>query len=370
MTFLLDDDDVCDDNGDDNDVQDDDDDFLDANNDYIGAAYIDDDNYDDDVHGFFDADQNVHNNNDDFLDNDVRNDDFLDDDDDNFPDVDDDFPDDDDRTNDDDDFLDDGGDDFLDDDDVNSFREDNVHDDIRNNDEIEEDSSDVSTISKVSTSSLSSNSNIEEFNEELVMREWLFRTVNESSNILNGKVLLDVLNMYVKNATTKTLLDQLLTLIADILPDENNFPKTRYCFLKVLEGIMPHSYSENVVRHRICDTCFSYLGKWFTEPVVKVCKVCSSRDVNGVFIQFNIRAALQDAFEVGNLHHFIDKYEKECHENFDETDIFDIIAGSEMERLKDTVLFGKYDISLLCSTDGVPTDETIVVSYGQYKLKY
>lgn len=209
-----------------------------------------------------------------------------------------------------------------------------------------------STLSSDAAISVSSNastcSNFDNPEDERFRTEWLFEPLYEGTTTLNGDVLRQVLDIHITGAATKQVLDKTLKLIETVIPaGTNNFPKTRYFLLKTIKNLMPHSFSESVIRH---------IGRWDTVPPDTVCNICLNPDLNGLVLQFSIRSAIQEAFEVGNLHRYIDDFEEERNMKQRENIIYDITSGDEFKRLKDTVIHEKYDLCLMWNADGVPTD--------------
>lgn len=144
-----------------------------------------------------------------------------------------------------------------------------------------------------------------------------------------------------------------MKLLTCLLPSSSNLPKTKYFLYKNLDTILPKC-SEPVLKHRFCNSCFKYLGKWDLKPSISICDACQSTKINGMFLEYNIRSILEQAFQMKNLQNLIDQYQEEC-KSRDDNYIYDINSGSEYNKLTQCTMSGKYDILLVWFVDGIPT---------------
>ena len=159
---------------------------------------------------------------------------------------------------------------------------------------------------------------------------------------------------FIQNAITKKCLDHLLQLLLFLLPKPNNFPRSKYLFLKLLFSLLP-ARDDLITKHQICEECCHYLGIYCKKTYKKTCDQCKSENVNGVFLQYNLKQVFIDAFENRNLANLIDKH-KECQE--EENYICDATSGTQYQKLKQDVLTGKYDLCLLWNTDGASVSKS------------
>lgn len=61
--------------------------------------------------------------------------------------------------------------------------------------------------------------------------EWFFEPIYEGANSLNGHILIQILDIFVTNASTKQVLDKTIKLAAALVPEgTSNFPENRYFF--------------------------------------------------------------------------------------------------------------------------------------------
>ena len=78
------------------------------------------------------------------------------------------------------------------------------------------------------------------------------------------------------------------------------------------------SHCDALKRHKFCNSCQKYLGLWGANPEVSECIVCQSLNVNGMFLEYSVRAQLIDAFQVRRLGELIADYREKIN-NRDES---------------------------------------------------
>ena len=192
--------------------------------------------------------------------------------------------------------------------------------------------------------------------------EYLNKKIYTSSEVTVGEAVLDVLEFYIENCSTKVSIEKLLKLLNKMVPKPNNIPKTKYHLTKLLEKLLPFQYEE-IQKYRVCEECSHFLGNWKQKPQVTVCESCKSKLVNGIFVQYNLKSLLKNAFENQNLKNLIDEYTDK--QRRDSNFVSDITSGSSYKELKNTVLINDYDLCLLWNVDGLPISNS---SKGQVYL--
>ena len=96
-------------------------------------------------------------------------------------------------------------------------------------------------------------------------------------------------------------------VINAILPQPNSLPKTKYAFMKIINDIIPNS-EEIITKHRICENCSEYISKW--DKKIVNCPICNSSNVNGIFVEYDPKFVLKNAFENRKLKKFMDIFNK------------------------------------------------------------
>ena len=168
------------------------------------------------------------------------------------------------------------------------------------------------------------------------------------------EALHQIMLFYIQNGITKKCLDHLVRLLLFLLPKPNNFPRSKYLFLKLLFSLLPQE-NELITKHQICEECCHFLGIYSKKNCKKTCDQCKSNNVNGIFLEYNLKQVFIDAFEHRNLATWIDKH-RECTEA-DENYITDATCGTKYQEIKQ-VLTGRYDLCLLWNTDGASVSKS------------
>ena len=182
--------------------------------------------------------------------------------------------------------------------------------------------------------------------------EWINTLLYENSGINLGNAISRILKYFIKNSLTKTALYELMDLLDFFLPKPNNLPKTKYQFNKIINKILPNS--NNVIqKHRICEKCSGYIGKWNDTIEVTTCENCDSSEVKGIFVEYDLKSVLKNALEHQNLSDLLKTHQQSV-DNNSEDYISDITSGSKYKYLKRYVIPGILDIVLLWGIDGVP----------------
>lgn len=180
--------------------------------------------------------------------------------------------------------------------------------------------------------------------------QWTQEPLYVDSSVTVGESVYKILDFYFKNSLSKRCVDSVLDLLNVLLPQPNNLPRTRHQLYKLLNTLMPEK-SDNIKKHRVCETCSNYLGEW-SSTEKDICPSCTSNETNGLFVEYNLQSLLTHAFEVRNLHTLIDEHRSAVSD--DPSIICDLTGGAEYTRLKHEVITEIYDICLLWSTDGMP----------------
>lgn len=114
----------------------------------------------------------------------------------------------------------------------------------------------------------------------------------------------------------KRSLERLISLLHFALPTPNNFPKNKYHFLKLLFSLLPQ-HTDLIKKYQICEDCMHYIGVLNKNNRVPSCEACHGSNVNGCFVEYNLRQIIKDSFETRNLRELIDEHQKEkVDENF------------------------------------------------------
>lgn len=135
----------------------------------------------------------------------------------------------------------------------------------------------------------------------------LNQTLYENADVSVGEAVYYILEFFKDNCESKKGLERLIKLINLLLPKPNNLPKTKYHLMNLLEKLTPAGYEE-IKKHRTCEECSHYLGEWDIEPKVTVCEACNSSKVNGMFVEYNIKSLIKNAFENRDLKYLIDNF--------------------------------------------------------------
>ena len=184
--------------------------------------------------------------------------------------------------------------------------------------------------------------------------DWLKKKLYTGGEITVGEAFYQIMLFFLRNAITKKALDNLITLLFILLPKPNYFPRSKYLFLKLLFSLIPN-HRGTIVKHQSCEECCHYLGIYSKQSRKKICDQCNSNDVNGEFLQYNLKQVFIDAFENRHLANLIDKHQ-DCEENEDY--ICDVNSATQYRKLEQERLQGKYDLCLLWNTDGVSVSKS------------
>lgn len=107
----------------------------------------------------------------------------------------------------------------------------------------------------------------------------------------------------------------------------------------------------------MCENCSHYLGPLPSSPPITECEDCKSTKVNDVFIEYNLKQLIKDAFEVRDLKNLIEIHSKE-NENNNDSFICDFTSGSKYKMFKQEAIKNEYDVCLLWNTDGAPVSKS------------
>ena len=140
------------------------------------------------------------------------------------------------------------------------------------------------------------------------------------------------------------------------LPKPNNLVKNKYEFLKLLQTLLPDS-NDVIKKHIICENCYHYLGLPNSVTRTTECENCRVKNMHSVFIEYNLKTLIKDAFEVRDLKKLIDEYSN-CNENIDPNIISDFTTAGEFKKLKENTLKNPYDLCLIWNTDGAPVSNS------------
>lgn len=202
-----------------------------------------------------------------------------------------------------------------------------------------------------------SDSNLEQSHQEPEYEKdiddyWYNKLLYENSEITVGEAVLKVLDIYIQNRQAKKSLNHILKTMYELLPKPNKLPKTKHLLLKQLDKLFPKN-DKLFEKHRICENCGFYLGKWSATPKISTCENCQSDEINAAFFEFDLGSLLKHLFEFRNLGDF---FIAKAREIVDDNYITDVTSAPVYRDLKSEVIKNIYDVFLLTNTDGfVPT---------------
>ena len=178
---------------------------------------------------------------------------------------------------------------------------------------------------------------------------WLTEKLHNYTDSTLGETIHKIMTFFVEDCLKKKSLEKLLILLDDLLPKPNKLPKTRYFLDKLLHSLLPQ-HEDLIKRHQFCEDCYHYLRELGKGSQILLCNQCKNDNVNGMFIEYNIKEVLKNAFEERDLRNLIDKHRE--NEKNDNNIVCDFTSGSEYKQLKENVLKGDYDVCLAWNTDG------------------
>lgn len=111
--------------------------------------------------------------------------------------------------------------------------------------------------------------------------------------------------------------------------------------MRFLEKIMPEN-SSITKKHRFCENCSHYLGDYNAQPPVIECENCNSNKINGVFVEYDLKSCIRDAFEVRNLSFLINAHSRLAPP--DNNFVTDITTSTNFRKLKQEFLPGDNDV--------------------------
>lgn len=117
----------------------------------------------------------------------------------------------------------------------------------------------------------------------------------ENSKITVDQCVFDLLNYYVRYKITKAALEETLKMQINMLPADNNMPKTLFQLFQYVERIAPPC---KIIKHFYCKMCLFYIG---TNEKVERCASCDIKRNNGFFFEFDICDQITYLFEKKNL---------------------------------------------------------------------
>ena len=135
------------------------------------------------------------------------------------------------------------------------------------------------------------------------------------------------LTFYLKNPSlTKKGLYEIFEIVREFLPKPHKLPNNKYYLTKFLEKIMPPQ-QEIIKKHRICEKCSYYLGEYNNSRELDVCETCESKEIDGIFVEYDLKLILKNAFETRNLGSLINLQNQR--EKNDSNYIYDISCGTQ-----------------------------------------
>ncbi|CAD6225598.1 GSCOCG00011837001-RA-CDS [Cotesia congregata] len=172
--------------------------------------------------------------------------------------------------------------------------------------------------------------------------------LHENSNVTTDECVLQLLDFYVKHNIMKIALQQLLQMQLNILPADNQLPKTVYKLFQYAQNIAPVC---RVIKHYYCRKClFNSKSQMIKKKITFECSICAttnSKDFS-FFHEFDIGDQIRILFENYNL---AEKLKKPTLQNVD--NISDIVDGSEYIRVNSRNQRGNFDLTLILNTDGL-----------------
>ena len=183
---------------------------------------------------------------------------------------------------------------------------------------------------------------VEEVGEEsLYLGDLGSCSLYSTTDITQDEAILKVLNIYLKNNCIKSCLNDIITLICELLPRDNTMPSSIWQTISHVNSLAPPL---EYVKHYYCSKCLVYFGL----EMLPTCEVCHTDNSNGVFYEFDIENMVRVLFEGRNIAALIDRQaEREVQDGV----ISDIQDGSSYKKVNQNR--SKYDLTLVLGTDGL-----------------
>ncbi|XP_044577818.1 uncharacterized protein LOC123260650 isoform X1 [Cotesia glomerata] len=179
-----------------------------------------------------------------------------------------------------------------------------------------------------------------EFNQE---RSSIIQSLYENSTRTTDESVLMVPELYIRHKLTKACLNDVLKLLQNLLPEENQLPKTVFQLFSYVHQLAPPL---TVIKNFFCKKCLCYNG--FNTDIENCSSCLALKEDVAFFFEIDVHDQIKYMFQHRNL------AEKliQVHLRYD-GNITDITDGSEYIRVNSRVNRQKYDLTLVLNTDGL-----------------
>lgn len=165
--------------------------------------------------------------------------------------------------------------------------------------------------------------------------------LEHNESVSTDEIIINLLQLYIRHKWTKVSLQDTLSLLQKIVPDNCDLPKSVF---KLFQYIQDQAPAFNIIKHFYCKTCSTDIDIDLKDQ----CLSCNSNSNISFFFEIDICEQLQFLFEHRNLSaRLITSL------NRDENIITDISDGSEYIRVNSRPNRNKYDLTLVLNTDGI-----------------
>lgn len=158
--------------------------------------------------------------------------------------------------------------------------------------------------------------------------------------------VLELMNFYINHKLTKAALKEMLRIVCNMLPRDNQMPRTVFKLFQYVKNIAPPC---NVNKHFYCKKCLHYIG-CINDKIFKCSSCNANKNDISFFFEFDIHDQVKYMFENRNL---ATKLKSAPTLLRDENIISDITDGSEYIRVNSRDNRHKYDLTLILNTDGL-----------------
>lgn len=221
--------------------------------------------------------------------------------------------------------------------------------------ELDSDNSDVMSVASVPSSDATDTSNRENEDSDCSevdsdgsdSNQFHSPDLYAGSCVSQDEAVLEIMKLFVKHKMEKTVVGSFLQTTLKLIPNNNNMPKSQHLLFQYVEKLCP--ISREIV-HYYCSVCHFYLGT--TE---KHCTVPNCGNPPKKFYQLSISDQIKYLFEHQGLAEIIDKYESQRQSRSNNSLLSDLCDGSEFKRSR---IPGKYNLTTLGHTDGIPISES------------
>lgn len=155
--------------------------------------------------------------------------------------------------------------------------------------------------------------------------------------------VLELLNFYINHKLTKAALKEMLRIVCNMLPEDNQMPRTVFKLFQYVKNIAPPC---DVNKHFYCKICLHYIG-CINDKIFKCSSCNANKNDISFFFEFDIHDQVKYMFENRNLATKL----KSPTLLRDENVIADITDGSEYIRVNSRDNKHKYDLTLILNTD-------------------